>query len=281
MNALASPVELERPAFTPGVVPDLPDVAYHATEAMSYSGTKKMLRSPQHFLLARQQPSEPTAAMIFGKAVHCGALEPERFATTVVCAPDCNTRTNAGKAELAAFEAEHAGAIILKPGDFDRARRCVDAVLAHPMARELMAGAQREVSLFWFDGKYGTPCKARLDLLNGHIADIKTTTDASPEGFARQAAQLLYHVQAAFYNSGLEHVANTSMDFFANIAVESEPPHAVACYTIPGNAVLAGARLMNTALERYAAALKTGEWSGYPTELYALKFPKYALTFDL
>ena len=50
--------------------------------------------------------NEPTPAMIMGSAVHSAVLEPDLFPTEYVMGPQgLNMRTNAGKAEFAAFEA--------------------------------------------------------------------------------------------------------------------------------------------------------------------------------
>lgn len=273
--------EVEPPAFVPGVFRDMPAARYHAVEAMSSSGARAILRSPQHFRLWRTEAREPTAAMQFGTAVHAGILEPETFDRVVVVAPEFNARTAAGRAERDAFRAAHAGAVILSPDDFDRARRCIDAVRAHRAARALLDGAERELSLFWHDARFGCPCKARLDARNhSGIVDLKTTTDASPEEFARSVASYGYHRQAAHYFSGAEHVLDATPEFFAFIAAESEPPHGVACYTLPGAAVMAGAHSMNRALERYAAALAAGKWSGYPDQIESLSLPKWAMRFD-
>ena len=261
---------------------DLPAAEYFAVEAMSASGAKKMLRSPQHYRLDRDTPSVPTPQMQFGTAVHCGVLEPARFADAVACEPEINKRTKNGQAQWAEFSAANAGKIILGSDDHARALACIEAIRAHPAAAYLLEGAEIESSLFWTDGKYQVPCKARLDGRNhGGIVDLKTTADASPEAFARQAANLLYHVQAAHYISAAEHVLNESPAFFAFIVAEADPPHGVACYAMPGNAILAGARLMDIALERYAAALAAGDWPGYPTTIDALPFPKWATRFDL
>lgn len=264
-----------------GVVRDLPGELYHAHEAMSASGAKKMLRSPQHYKLMRDQPSEPGDAMRFGTAVHCGVLEPDAFDQRICCAPKVDKRTKDGKAAWSEFSASNDGKLILDSDAFDRVRRCIDAVHAHPAALALLADAERELSLFWSDGRYKVPCKARYDARNhGGVIDLKTTTDASPDGFARQCASLLYHLQAAFYFSGAEHVLNATPDFFAFICAESEPPYGVACYTLPGNAIMAGARLANIALERYASALESGEWRGYPDTIESLPFPRWAVTFN-
>jgi exodeoxyribonuclease VIII len=113
------------------------------------------------------------------------------------------------------------------------------------------------------------------------MTDIKTCQDASPEAFARSAASYLYHVQAAHYFSAAEHIRGETPRFWAFICVESEPPHSVACYVLPGAAVLAGTQLMSKALERYAAALAAGKWPGYPETIDTLPFPKWALKFDI
>lgn len=269
------------PPFVPGVFRDMPAEQYHAVEAMSSSGARSILRSPAHFVLWRTERRDPSAAMQFGTAVHAGVLEPERFDRVVVMAPEFNARTAAGKADRAAFVAANAGRVILSADDFDRARRCVDAIRAHPAARALLDGAECELSLFWRDAQFGVPCKARLDARNhGGIIDLKTTTDASPEEFARSVASWGYHRQAAHYVSGCEHLLDGSPEFFAFIAAESEPPHGVACYSLPGAAILAGAHSMNRALERYAAALAAGEWPGYPSTVESLTLPKWAMRFD-
>jgi len=269
------------PPFVAGEFPEMPAPQYHAIEAMSSSGAKKMLRSPQHYRLMRTTPNEPTPAMEFGTVVHCGVLEPDLFPSIVATAPECDKRSKDGKAEWAAFTLANAGRIAMKAEELARARRCIDAIRAHPAASKLLAGGRSEVSLFWEDGKYKVPCKCRWDSLNhGGGIDVKTTQDASPEGFARQAANLHYHVQAAHYISGHEHVLNESPQFFAFICVESEPPHAVACYVLPGNAILAGMHLVNRAYARYAEALATQTWPGYPETIDVLTLPKWALRFN-
>jgi len=267
--------------FRPGVFEAMPGDEYHAIEAMSASGAKKMLRSPQHYRLARDEPGQSTDAMTFGTVVHCGVLEPDELERRVCIAPKVDKRTTPGKLRWAEFVASAIGRIVTDQDDYDRARRCIDAVLAHPSASRLLEDAQRELSLLWLDGEYKVPCKARYDIRShGGVSDLKTTQDASPEGFGRQAANLLYHVQAAHYCSGGEHVLNETPAFFAFIAVESEPPHAVACYTLPPVAIQAGWRLMDEALARYRDALAAGKWPGYPETIRPLNLPRWALRHD-
>jgi exodeoxyribonuclease VIII len=269
------------PVAFDGVYYRLPEAEYHAYEAISASGAKKILRSPMHYKLMRDQPSEPTEAMEFGTAVHCGVLEPDRYSSRVVLSPTFNKRTNSGKAEFAAFCQEHAGKIVLAPAEHEAAAKCIAAVRSSPAARRLLRGAFTEVSLFWRDGQYDVPCKARYDAINlGGIVDVKTTRDASPQEFGKSAANFLYHVQGAQYRNGHEAVFNESPEFFAMICVESEPPYAVAVYDLDHVAILAGMRLMDEAMSRYREALAAGKWPGYDERITTLELPRWATRFD-
>jgi hypothetical protein len=269
-------------AFVTGLMADMPAEAYHAIEAMSYSGAKKMLQSPAHYLLNRTRPKPSTDDQIFGQAVHCGVLEPDAFESRFAALPKLDMRTTAGKLAKAELAEKFPTHTLIGAGDFDRARRCIDSILGHPGARLLLEGAQTEVSLFWNDGRYGVPCKCRWDLFNhGGVGDVKTIDDASAETFAKRVASNRWHAQAAHYLSGGEHVRNETPRFFAHIAVEDEPPHGVACYYLDVESILAGAHLMNRALERYAAALASGSWSAYPDTIEVLRLPRFALRFDV
>lgn len=272
MNATEQPNEPGR------LMLDVPASVYHAHEALSASGAKKLLQSPQHYKLMRDTPSEPTEAMQFGTAVHTLVLEPEKASATIAVVGDINKRTNEGKAQWLAFQQEHHGKVIMKRDDFDRALRCAGNVFAHPAAAKLLAGSKREASMFWTDPKTGVPCKLRSDIMShGGFSDLKTTQDASPEAFGRSCASYFYHVQAAHYIDGSIQVMNEEARFFIFIAVESEPPHGVAVYAMDESAILAGRHLLATARDRYAEALATGRWKGYPETIERLIFPRYSL----
>lgn len=268
--------------FLPGICPDMPAAEYFSVPACSASGAKKLLRSEAHYLESLKRPSDPTPNMVFGSATHVGALEPDRFAADVICAPEINKRTKAGAAEWEAFQAEHAGRIILAPDDHARCVNTVAAVRQHPAAAKLLDGATIEQSLFWLDGRFQVPCKARWDAWNhGIVVDLKTCQDASPEAFGRSCATYLYDVQAAQYISAAEHVLNESPRAFVFIAVEVEPPHAVAVYAAQSDMILAGRHRMDIALERYKAIRETGVYRGYDELIQPLQFPRWASTFNV
>lgn len=270
------------PAFVPGVFPKMPAANYHAVEALSSGGAKKILRSPAHFRVYRDQQSVQSDPMRLGEAIHCGALEPGAFASRIAVLPEVNRRTNLGKAAIADFVALNPGRLLLDQAEFDCTRRCVDAVLAHPAASELLRDAEIETSLFWNDGRYAVPCKARWDARKfGGLIDLKSCKDASKEEFAKAIANFDYHIQGAHYYSGAEHCLNATPSFFIFIAVETEPPHGVAVYELGRASMLAGMREMDEALARYKAALESGQWGGYPTTVEEIQLPRWKLKFDV
>jgi exodeoxyribonuclease VIII len=295
MNAPAEPLAVA-PAFTPGVFDGMPAEQYFSVEAMSQSGAKKMRQSPLHYLVERRERKAPTPAMQLGTAIHDAVLEPEHFDARVMCMPadapskPTSRQVNAKKpsdetvAQIAwwrEFDEKRAGRILLDADDFDTVRRCAEAVHKHPAARELLAGATVEQSLFWTDARYKVPCKARLDARNhGLLIDVKSCEDASPEGFAKQIVNFDYHAQGAHYISGNEHLLDASPQGFVFIAVEKEPPRAVGVYLLPGEAVMAGAHLMDIALSRYAEALASGEFRAYADTVETIRLPRWALRFD-
>jgi PDDEXK-like domain of unknown function (DUF3799) len=262
------------PAPADGVYSDMPAEQYHASDAVGSGGVKALLQSAAHYRLMRDTPSEPTPAMEFGSAVHCGVLEPDTYAERVAVGPDVSTKANAWKD----FVAENPGRICLPRDESMRVRACIAAVLKHPAAARLLAKSRRELSVFWRDEHYGTPCKARFDVVNyGGLADLKTTTDASRAAFARACVTYLYHVQAWHYWSGAEHALNASPEFFAFIIVEKEPPHGVAVRTLGRASLMKGARLVDEALARYRDAAASGVWSSYPDTIESFELPRYAL----
>jgi exodeoxyribonuclease VIII len=262
--------------FAPGVYDGLDADVYHAQEAMSASGGKKILRTPAHFKLMRDKGSTPTAAMQFGTVCHTGILEPDAFDSRVVKAPKFDMRKNVDKAAAAEFEFLHAGKVMLQPAEFDRARRCIDAVLAHPAARYMLDGGIIERSLFWKDKLFDVPCKARLDISNhGGIIDLKSCEDASADGFSRAIGSFDYSLQAASNFSGSEHALNFTPSFFAFICVETEEPHCVKVWELGRESILFGLRQWDECLSRYAAALKAGKFAGYPETIDTINAPRW------
>lgn len=265
----------------PGIVDGMAHDDYLNIDALSSSGCKVLERSPAHFLASRTYRKPPTAQMEIGTAVHTIVLEPER-ASSIVCLPDFNTRTKDGRAERDAWVAAlPAGSLAFDQDAHARIHAAAYAVRQHPGASRLLADGKRERSMFWRDSKLRIPCKSRLDWHreDGGIVDVKTTADASPAAFERSIANFGYHIQAAFYWVGVEHVLDRSPAFWSFVCVEVEPPFAVACYVLDVDAIRVGMRTVDKCLARYAQCVASGQWPGYPDTINPISIPKWAKIF--
>ena len=91
---------------TPSLIVGLPPSDYHATPAISAHGLNNIRKCPAYFRHCRDNPPDPTPAMRIGTLTHLAVIEPDRFATEVMVAPNVDRRTSAGKAEWAQFVIE-------------------------------------------------------------------------------------------------------------------------------------------------------------------------------
>jgi hypothetical protein len=246
---------------------------YHADPAVSASHLHAVAASPYHywsrFINPDRPPSVQTAAMKLGSLTHCAVLEPDELAKRYGIAPD--RRTNAGKAVAA--EMESAGIEAVTASDMEQAMVMAGSVRSHQAAAALLRDGKAEQSFWWDDTPTGLRCKCRPDWYTGNtIVDLKTTTDASPKGFARSVAQWRYHVQQNHY------LAGTFAERFVFIAVEKTYPYAVGVYELDEAAALHGATERRNNLQTIADCRAISEWPGYGNTIQPLSLPNWALT---
>lgn len=264
----------------PGIYSGISNDAYHGGPGISNSGLSLVARSPAHYWQAYLNPQRqqrvPTPAMEFGTAVHTAILEPERFRADYVIQPAVNARTKAGQEQLAAFARENPGKMMLSQADFDACCRVRLAVENHAAADILLAEGQAELSCYWIDD--GVLCKCRPDFLNidGWVVDVKTTEDARQDPFARSIWNYRYYVQAAWYLEGLGITTGVQPRGFLFLAIEKEPPHAIAVYAASVKMLLAGRAEYMRNLATYRECVATDVWPAYPEEIVPIELPAWA-----
>lgn len=244
---------------------------------ISWSRLKHYAKSPAHFLEAWHNPPEQTPAMLLGSALHCLALEPEKFEARYVTAPACDRRTKAGRELWEEFETRAGGRAVLTPEQFAAANAMAGALLESTTAAKMLSLCQhREHTIHWTDPLTDLPCKGVIDAWgdNGFVLDIKTTDDAG-KSFSRTVANYMYHGQAAFYLDGLNTNGHEARQFFF-IVVEKSAPYGVRTYMCDWEMMAAGRALYQRLLERHAECLAAGEWPGYPDEVVNLSLPAWA-----
>lgn len=245
---------------------------------ISWSKLKHYGKSPAHFLEAWMNPPEQTPAMLLGSALHCLALEPEKFEARYVTAPVCDRRTKAGRELWEEFEAQAGGRAVLTAEQFATANAMAGALLDSSTAAKVLSLCQhREHTIHWTDPLTDLPCKGVIDAWgdNGFILDIKTTDDAGAKGFARTVANYQYHGQAAFYMDGLASNGREVKGFFF-VVVEKTPPFGVQTFMCSTDMLMSGRLLYQRLLERHAECCSNGEWPGYPDEVVSLDLPGWA-----
>lgn len=246
---------------------DIPQTIYRGDFALSRSDIFEMRKSPMHFRYALDHPREETAAMAFGTALHCYVLEPEKFAERYVICEKIDRRTTAGKAKLAEIDAS--GLIPMDEETWQKMECMRTNIMSNKDARLLLTG-EKEKSYFWTDNLSGIDLKCRPDCRTdigavSVIVDLKTTADASTEGFMRSCLTYGYDLQAAMYKQGVESVEGKPHRFVF-IAVEKEPPY--ACNVLEAGELMI--RKGNEDLRSYLYAIKhckeTNNWYGYNGE---------------
>lgn len=252
---------------------------YLTMEGVNHSTLRLFRRSPAH---ARQQMIDPmgsTRTQVIGQAIHTAVLEPKLFNGSYAAAPVSDRRTT----EYKEFAAENRGKEILTSAEMAKCEGMMSAVHDHPLARELMSGAgMNEVSIRWTDEASGLLCKARLDRIKQDfagwdvIADLKSTRDAGRFAFGKSITTYGYYIQNAFYYDGLYAVSPRERRYII-VAVESEPPHCVACYELDAESVEHGRQEYKHYLALYKAAQKSNVWPGYSSGIIDMRLPDWVL----
>lgn len=245
----------------------MPAEEYHAIAGVSATRLKLLAKSPLHLHASLTSPIGQTEAMEFGSLFHTAILEPSEVLKRYAIAPKCDRRTKEGKAEYARFTEFANGKSVISNDDYRLVLAMQDSISNHDEATRLIGSAgDIETTILWRDSATALPCKMRADKIlrdRPVILDLKTTTDTSPDAFARAVTKFGYAVQAAHYIEGYaqEFIAEPEFVF---IVVEKAPPYAVGCYNL-SDEWLAVARADRSRLMRlWRECEDKDKWLGYP-----------------
>ena len=229
---------------------------YQEMPCISSHWLKDMLDSPAECYRKHLDPlrliQESTKAMQFGTLVHCLALTPLQFGEEFIIA-SYERRSKAGKARYSELTAT--GKIIITPDEFDRAQAIVAAMKAHPEARQLLTGGQKEKTIIRERNHGLLPLKARLDIHHPDqrlVGELKTIHDIGKMKTTME--RYLYPLSAAFY---ADLSASQSVQF---IFVQTGEPYEVAVFELSPLDLQEGREQFTTALHRFDDCWKTGKW---------------------
>ena len=174
-----------------------------------------MTKSPAHFRYWKDNPQEDTQSLLFGRAVHKYVLEKDDFFNEFAVAPLIDRRTKEGKAQWLLFQDQSVGKDIITQEDFEKIQAMYDALYATPFVAKLLSG-EKELSFFTEDDRTGLIVKCRPDCLTeigeaNILIDYKSCTDASNEGFMKDAIKLNYDLQLGFYKDIVDEVLSENI----------------------------------------------------------------------
>jgi hypothetical protein len=262
----------------PGIF-ELSNEEYHNQPGLNKSALVQLAKSPAHYFeWYHAQEEEPTKAMVIGTAIHTAILEPDKFVQSIIIAPQVDKRTKAGKAEWESFQEKAKGKIILTQDEADAIAGMKESIYHNIAAYDLLLEGVAEQSVFFKDPVHSFLCKVRPDFYTSdkEVVDVKTCLDASYDGFSRAIANFKYHWQAWWYLNGLTAVTGVKHNKFIFLAVEKEPPYAMAIYEATKDMLKIAEHQVAPLLDVYAECLKTDVWPGYYDELQNIELPRWA-----
>jgi exodeoxyribonuclease VIII len=276
------PSEPERP-WEAGFFYDIPEAEYHKrTLGEANNGGLKILRdrSPAHYKawaegLADKKDSK---ALKMGRIVHCAILEYDRFTREYLLMPNFGAmQSSKNRAERDAWLKDQApGAIIVDIEQLSTAKAMRESILRHKTARLIIENGKPEVTMRWEDDRTGLRCRSRVDWdasdTFGFAMDLKSTTNAGPSAFARDSANYGYGIQHCFYADGYR-VLKKPIQNYLILAVEKDPPFAVAVYHIDAAAEERSFDVLHKSMDLLAKCKENNTWPAYSDNIETISFP--------
>lgn len=258
------------------------DPSYRAEPAHAQSHVKHILKSPAHYLAAKQRKFTPTLSMQIGSALHCLVLEgQEQFDRDFILKPEgLSMTTKEGKTwkeangkktmlsktdQYASWDAVH--------GMTESLRRLEWFDPEQPDYRKY-----NELSIYWEAD--GLDCKCRLDRLvlnedRALVLDLKTTDSVDPKDFLRKViGPMNYLFQAAWYSEATLAAFGLPTTFIF-IGVERTPPHATCVFEVSADMLLEGLEQTRHARTLLVECLRHKAWEPPPITCQVLELPSW------
>lgn len=227
---------------------------------LSYSSLKEFLKSPAHFLTYKNKETKESPAMRLGTAAHAAILEPQKF--------DAEYDTTDLRRNTKAYKELPQDKIYLSQSEWKSVVNMKANVMSNLSASDELHHCDR------FETKVqgeidGVEFRGFVDAMNDDtIIDLKTTQDASPEGFRKSLGNYSYHLQAAIY------LKLTGAKRYFIIAVESSPPYNTCVYELSEDTLEAGNALLKKGISKFKEW--DGSWYGYePYNYTKLDLPNW------
>ena len=261
---------------------------YHSSPRIGRSGLQLISITPRHYWAEYLDPNRewktPSKALRLGSALHTAVLEPDTFREKVVIEPtNWPTKKECGVSiedQKIAFQRVNRKKTVISAEDSELIKNMYNAIFEHPIAPGFIEGNGFVEKAILFDHpETGSPSKIKPDKYNEDsdiIVDLKTTEDASPEGFAKSCVNYWYHVQSAWYLDGFFYAHGHMPRAFVFVVVEKTRPFNVAVYYAPPDMIELGRSIYLKHLRTYEKCRQANYWPGYSENLEPINLPTWA-----
>ena len=186
---------------------------------------------------------------------------------------------------LSEWETNNGHRTVLSESEYEQVIAMRDSVMAHPSASKILTKeGVAERSVYWADEETGVLCRCRPDWWvpsAGILADIKTTDDASPEGFGQSVKKWRYHVQHPMYLDGCNQaIKQAGLDwpeqrYFVFVVVEKKAPYNVGVYVLDDDSVAVGRTEYRGNLHTYAECQASDDWPAFSDKIETVSLPEW------
>lgn len=263
----------------PGCYSGLPLDLYHddCTDGpgISSSGLRTIeAKTPLHYwatsyLNPERLEREPEDHFVFGDAAHKLLLGEQGFREQFVVRPDTWQDWRTKDAQKWRTEQTDAGRSVLIPDDLVAIRHIAKQLAADPLVASGILQGKVEHSLIWKDAPTGIWLRSRPDVIpaaDGVLVDLKTTTDASPQGVELAVRKFGYAMQGALAGLGMKATLGIDMTDFVLVWLEKKPPYAVRVSPVDNEWIYWAKRQLRRSIDTFARCLEAKQWPGYEGE---------------
>ncbi len=157
-------------------------------------------------------------------------------------------------------------------------------VIKHKRARDLLIDGEGEICAYWKDVEFGVTWLIKLDYLRVFnltgddwlmwITDLKTTKNASYDGFKREIATWFYHYQSWIYRRVVRGITGMRVNI-TTVAVEKVDPIGVGVYEPESRADETAAWEIRSLLEKWRWCKGVNRWPKYEEHIVKLGPPNW------
>lgn len=257
---------------------------YNSVAAFRSSDYSYLHRSPKVLRYHRDNPKEPTDAMIQGSLLHDAMADLEKFFDTHAREPDADMRTKVGKELVAEFRATLSpGMKPVKAKWFDILSGQVKSISEHDLVKRMIRGGERENSLFVTDPETGITLKCRPDIINadGFLIDFKTTRSLDPfhlswSVYTQDKGGWFYARQGAHYVHCLRVAGISKREGMHFVFIEKEPPYDIQVISLGAGELAGGESSRRSLTALYAKCSRENHWPGKEQKALTPEIPQWA-----